>query len=321
MEDAAAAVNFEVVAAASRDLPRARDFASSHQIPRAYGSYRELFADREIDAVYISVPNSLHHEVTIQALRAGKHVLAEKPYSRHPEQVDEAFEVAESAGLLLMEGLMWRHSAQTCRFVELLPQVGELRSIRSTFSFVMTAKQDIRLQPALEGGAVMDLGCYVVSAARLAAGAEPIRVYSKHIGGPTGVDVQMSSMLTFPSGVVAQLQAGFGSTQRSLEAVGSAGTLTSYDPFLGKAGRLDLNGEPHAFEPLNAYRLEMENLSAAILGRGRPLLGRADAMGQALTIDALFRSAATDHAVSVEGRPLPDQSTPTGPAAAPGLTK
>jgi len=107
-------------------------------------------------------------------------------------------------------------------------------------------------------------------------------------------------LLTFPSGVVAEIVAGFTSTQRSLEAVGSKGTLVSRDPWLEQLGGLELNGRPEAFVPDDAYRLEMENLSAAILGNGQPLLGWADALGQARTIDALYQSAASGEAISLE---------------------
>ncbi|HEX7612458.1 MAG TPA: Gfo/Idh/MocA family oxidoreductase [Candidatus Limnocylindrales bacterium] len=301
LQDAGRAANFAVVAVGSRSRDRAAEFASRFGIPRVHGSYEALLDDPEVDAVYIGLPNSLHHPMTMQALAAGKHVLSEKPYSRHPEQVVEAFDAAEAAGLHLMEAFMWRHSAQTRRFMELLPEVGELQSIRSTFSFVMTKTSDVRLEPGLDGGALMDVGCYAVSGSRLVAGAEPVRVFGEQTLGPSGVDVRFSGMLTFPSGVVAEIVAGFTSNQRCLEAVGSKGTLLSHDPWLGQLGGIELNGRAEPVVPDDAYRLEMENLSAAILSRGQPLLGRADSLGQARTIEALYRSAASGKRVSLEG--------------------
>ncbi len=300
MQDAGRAANFSVVAAGSRNLDRAQEFASRFAIARAYGSYEALLADREVDAVYIGAPNSLHHPMTMMALAAGKHVLSEKPYSRHPEQVIEAFDAAEKAGLLLMEAFMWRHSPETRRFMELLPEVGELASIRATFSFVLDKATDVRLEPDLEGGALMDVGCYGVSGSRLIAGAEPVRVFGEQTLGPSGVDRRFSGMLRFPSGLVAEILSDFASSQRSLEAVGSKGTLMSRDPWLGQLGGIELNGRPQPVDTDDAYRLEMENLSAAILGHGKPLLGRADALGQARVIDALFRSAASGQAVSLQ---------------------
>lgn len=300
LQDAGRAANFIVVAAGSRSRDRAAEFASRFGIARVHGSYEALLADQEVDAVYIGVPNSLHHPMTMLAITAGKHVLVEKPFSRHPEQVVEAFDAAEAAGLVLMEAFMWRHSPQTRRFMELLPEVGQLQSIRSTFSFVMTKTRDARLEPGLDGGALMDVGCYPVSGSRLVAGAEPVRVFGEQTLGPSGVDVRFSGLLRFPSGVVAEIVAGFTSIQRSLEAVGSMGTLLSRDPWQGELGGIELNGRAEPVVLEDTYRLEMENLSAAILGRGRPLLGRADALGQARAIDALLRSAASGQAVSLE---------------------
>ena len=301
LQDAEHAANFSVVAVGSRSRDRAAEFASRFGIARVHDSYEALLADPEVDAVYIAVPNSLHHPMTMRALAAGKHVLSEKPYSRHPEQVVEAFDAAEAAGLVLMEAFMWRHSPQTRLFMELLPEVGELQSIRSTFAFAMTQTTDVRLEPGLDGGALMDVGCYAVSASRLVAGSEPVRVFGEQALGPSGVDEQFWGMLRFPSGVVAEIVAGFTSTQRSLEAVGSNGILLSRDPWQGELGGIELNGHPEPFVPDDAYRLEMENLSAAILGHGQPLLGRADAIAQARTIDALYRSAASGEAVPLEG--------------------
>ncbi len=302
LQDADRGTNFSVVAVGSRSRDRAAEFGSRFGIARVHGSYEALLADPAVDAVYIALPNSLHHPMTMLALAAGKHVLSEKPYSRHPEQVVEAFDAAEAAGLSLMEAFMWRHSPQTRRFMELLPEVGELQSIRSTFGFVMASTSDVRLEPGLDGGALMDLGCYTISGSRMVAGAEPVRVFGEQTLGPTGVDVRFSGLLRFPSGVVAEIVAGFTSTQRSLEAVGSKGTLVSRDPWQGELGGIELNGraEPVGV-PDDAYRLEMESLSAAILGHGQPLLGRADALGQARTIDALFRSAASGNPVSLAG--------------------
>ena len=301
LQDSGRAANFTVVAAGSRSLDRAREFAARHGIPKAYGSYEELLADPEIDAIYVGLPNSLHHPATLQVLAAGKHVLCEKPYTRHPEQVVEAFDAADKAGVLLMEAFMWRHSPQTRRFVELLPEIGELQSIRAAFAFVMTKTSDVRLEPALDGGALMDVGCYSVSGSRLVAGAEPVRVFGEQAVGPSGVDLRFSGLLTFGSGVVAEIVGGFTSIQRSLEAVGSRGTLLSRDPWQGELGGLELNGKAEMVGEDDQYRLEMENLSAAILGHEKPLLGRADALGQARAIEALYRSAATGKSVSLEG--------------------
>ena len=300
LREADRAANFSVVAVGSRSRERAAEFASKFRIARLHDSYGALLADPEVDAVYIDLPNSLHHPLTMQTLAAGKHVLCEKPYSRHPEQVVEAFDAAEAAGLVLMEAFMWRHAPQVRRFLELLPEVGELQSIRATFSFVLTDGADVRLDAGLDGGALMDVGCYCISGSRLVAAAEPSRVFGEQTLAPTGVDRTFAGLLRFPSGVVAEIVAGFTSDHRSLEAIGSEGNLLMRDPWLGEYGGIELGGRDVPVVPDDAYRLEMENVSAAILGNGQPLLGRTDALGQARAINALYRSAASGAAVSLE---------------------
>jgi D-xylose 1-dehydrogenase (NADP+, D-xylono-1,5-lactone-forming) len=303
MRDAGHASNAVVVAVGSRNRDRASQFASRFGITRVHGSYEALLADPEVDAVYIAVPNSLHHPLTMQAISAGKHVLVEKPYTRHPAEVAEAFDAADAAGLIVMEAFMWRHAPHVRRFMELLPEVGELKSIRATFSFVLTAKGDVRLDPDLDGGALMDVGCYCVSGSRLAAGADPVRVFGRQTLGSSGVDVGFSGLLEFPSGLVAEILAGFTFEHRSLEAIGSTGTLVMRDPWLAELGGMSLDGREIPVVDDDRYRLELENISAAILGKGQPLLGRSDALGQARTIEALYRSAATGEAVSLADRP------------------
>jgi len=300
MRDVARASNAVVVAVASRNRERAAGFASKFGIARVHGSYEALLADPEVDAVYIATPNSLHHPQTMQALAAGKHVLCEKPYTRHPELVTEAFDAADAAGLVLMEAFMWRHSTQVRRFMELLPEVGELQSIRATFSFVLTKEGDLRMDAGLEGGSLMDVGCYCVSGSRLVAGEEPALVFGRQTLAGSGVDAAFAGILQFPSGLVAEIVAGFTSEHRSLEAIGSRATLLMRDPWLGELGGMFLGDREIPVVDDDRYRLELENMGAAILGRGRPLLGRADALGQARTIDALYRSAASGEAVTLD---------------------
>jgi predicted dehydrogenase len=297
-EDGGQAANATIVAVASRDRDRAAEFAARFGIARVHGSYEDLLSDPDVDAVYIGVPNALHHALTMQALSAGKHVLSEKPYSRHPGEVVEAFDAAEARKLVLMEAFMWRHTPQVRRFMELLPEVGELQSIRATFSFVLTEPGDVRLDTRLDGGSLMDVGCYCVSGSRLVAGAEPVRVSGEQTLAPSGVDQTFSGLLRFPSGVVAEIAASFASNHRSLEAIGSKGNLLLRDPWLGEDGGIRLGDREIPVESDSGYRLEVENMSAAIMGDGLPLLGRADALGQARTIEALYRSAELGSAVS-----------------------
>jgi len=286
------------VAVGSRDLGRAQAFASEHGVARAHGSYEELLADPEVDAIYNPLPNSLHVEWSIKALEAGKHVLCEKPMSRHPDEVDRAFDVAEREGRVLEEAFMWRHHPQVARTRELIAagDIGDLRVIRAAFAFVAADPNDIRLQADLDGGGLMDVGCYCVSGCRTLASAEPVRGYAEYIPGGIGVDVALAATLRFPGDVVAHFDCGvsyLGGDQ--LEAVGSEGSVFLDDPWHGREAVIELrrNGLVERIEtgPANSYALELADFEAAVRGEDPPLLTRADAVAQARAIEALYTSA------------------------------
>ena len=283
----------DVVAVGSRTPSRAVAFAERHGIRRAHGTYEELLADPEVEAIYNALPNSLHHEWTLRSLAAGKHVLCEKPYSRHPAAVDEAFDAAEAAGLVLAEGYMWRHHPQVRALVESLPAIGELRTIRATFSYVQKGPADIRLRSDLDGGSLMDVGCYCVSGSRVVAGEEPDLVFGIGAAGPSGVDVRFTGVLQFPSGVVAEFTCGFLSDHHTLEAIGSGGSVRLTNPWKHQPASIVRDGVDTELETPNFYALELDDFSRAIRGEGRPLLDREDALGQSRTLDALLRSAET----------------------------
>jgi xylose dehydrogenase (NAD/NADP) len=288
----------QFVAVGSRDLGRAQAFATEHGITRAHGSYEELLADPEVDAIYNPLPNSLHVEWSIKALEAGKHVLCEKPMSRHPDEVDRAFDVAEREGRVLEEAFMWRHHPQVARTRELIAagDIGDLRVIRAAFAFVAADPNDIRLQADLDGGGLMDVGCYCVSGCRTLASAEPVRGYAEYIPGGIGVDVALAATVRFPGDVVAHFDCGvsyLGGDQ--LEAVGSEGSVFLDDPWHGREAVIELrrNGLVERIEtgPANSYALELADFEAAVRGEDPPLLTRADAVAQARAIEALYTSA------------------------------
>lgn len=289
----------ELLAVASRDPVHAEEYAAEWKIDRAYGSYEALLADPDVEAVYISLPNSMHHEWTMRALDAGKHVLCEKPYSRRAKEAVQAFDAAEREGLVLCEAFMWRHSPQTHKLLELLPEIGELQAIRATFGFVLEDETNVRMQAELDGGSLMDVGCYCVNAARLLAGEEPERVYGEQVVGPTGVDVRFTGMLRFPSGVLAELSSFFTAEHMSLEAIGTKGSLSLADPWHARRPLIVVNGEKVRLKRESSYRLELENVSEAIRGKGKLLLGRDDAVGQARTLEALYRSAESGEPVTL----------------------
>jgi D-xylose 1-dehydrogenase (NADP+, D-xylono-1,5-lactone-forming) len=293
----------DVIAVASRDAARAAAYARERGIERAYGSYEELLADPDVEAVYISLPNSLHVEWSIRALEAGKHVLCEKPLSRRAADVERAFDVAEESGRLLMEAFMYRHNPQTARLKELAEggTIGRLRLVRAAFSFPLTDGENVRLNSSLDGGGLMDVGCYCISGTRL-LGGEPERVYGEQVLGESGVDELFTGTMRLPGDVLAQFDAGLVLPVRDeLEAIGEDGSLFLDDPWHCKRPVIELRtaggAEEIAVEPADSYRLQLENMSDAIRGEAEPLLGREDAVGQARAIEALYRSAA-------EGRPV-----------------
>jgi D-xylose 1-dehydrogenase (NADP+, D-xylono-1,5-lactone-forming) len=294
----------EITAVASRDPARAAAYAREWDIPQAYGSYEELLADPEIDAIYNPLPNSMHVGWSIRALEAGKHVLCEKPLSRHPEDVERAFEVAERAGLVLSEAFMYRHNPQTARLVELVRggAVGEVRVVRAAFSFTITDVANIRLAADLEGGALMDVGCYCLSGSRLIAG-EPERLYGRAVW-EGGVDTIFAATLEFPGQVFAQFDCGFRLPDRDeLEVVGTEGSLFLDDPWHCRRPvievRRDGEVEEIALEPVDSYLLELEDLADAIRGAAEPFLGREESVAQARGIDALYRSAESGDPVTL----------------------
>jgi D-xylose 1-dehydrogenase (NADP+, D-xylono-1,5-lactone-forming) len=293
----------DLVAVASRDQARAEEYARRWKIERAYGSYEALLADPEVEAVYIPLPNTLHCEWSIAALEAGKHVLCEKPLSRHAADVEAAFNAAERTGFLLMEAFMYRHNPQTLKAKELVEQgaIGELRLVRSAFSYSLYDTGNIRLQTEVEGGSLMDVGCYNVSGSRL-FGGEPVKAYGEAWFGPSGTDWVFAGTLRFPGDVLATFDCGTAMAERDeLEAIGSEGSLFLDDPWHcinpGIELRRDDGVERIEVEHVDSYRLELENLSDAVRGKAEPLLGRDDAIGQARTLEAL-------HEAATSGRPV-----------------
>jgi xylose dehydrogenase (NAD/NADP) len=294
----------ELVAVASREQRRADEYAKSWEIPRAYGSYEALLEDPDVDAVYISLPNTMHCEWSIRSLEAGKHVICEKPFSRRPSDVEEAFDAAERSGRLLTEAFMYRHNPQTARLAALIRDgaIGELRVIRSAFSYSLYDPENIRLRTDVDGGSLMDVGCYCVSGSRLLAG-EPETVHGQAHTGPTGTDWVFAGVLRFPNDVLALFDCGTSLPERDeLEAIGTEGSVFLDDPWHATAPVIEVRRaddvERVQLDRVDSYRLELENLADAIAGEAPLLLGREDALGQARTIDALFRSAETGTSVS-----------------------
>jgi len=287
----------EVIGVGSRERARAEAYAQERGLERAYGGFDELLADPDVDAVYVALPNALHVEWAVRALEAGKHVLSEKPLTRDPREAERAFDAAERAGRILMEGFMYRHHPQTKRLVQLVRdgEIGELRLVRSHFSFTLDRPRDVRWERDLGGGSLLDLGCYCTNLMRTLAG-EPERVYAEQITAPSGVDVRFAATLRFAAGALGHFDCAFDLPRRiGFEAVGSEGSATMLQPFAEDEVTLEVRRGDELVssdtETANRYGREVDNFARAIAGEEPPLLDRHDSIGQARALDALLRSA------------------------------
>jgi xylose dehydrogenase (NAD/NADP) len=283
--------NSKLVALVSSDRTKLSELSKRYTGTRSYtyDQFDECLASEEVDAVYIALPNALHHEWTMRALAAGKHVICEKPYTRHAAEVKEAWDAAR--GLVLTEAYMWRHSAQTRLLLELLPEVGEVRSVHSTFAARLSRPDDPRWVRRLGGGALLDVGCYCVSAARLVLG-EPDAVHGEaRLRGE--VDAGFAGTLRFGD-VTATFQCALDATLLdTIEVVGTSGFLRVPHAFVRPPGVVVLNGEEHRVEPGDPYRAELDDFCAAIRGERPALVGYDEMLGQARALEALLRSAVT----------------------------
>ena len=291
-----------LVAVASRDAAKAASFATKHGIGRAYGSYEELLADKEIDVVYVSLPNSEHVTWALRAVEAGKHVLCEKPMHRDPAEVRRLYDTAERAGRVVMEAFMYRHHPDTQTLFRCVGKgdIGTVYHARAALSFSMPLDGNIRLDPTLHGGALMDLGCYAISALRILAG-EPTRVSGASCLAPSGVDMRTTAFMECQGGATTTFNCGMDLPGQScLEVIGSKGILRAEWPFFRPFFphidppkieiRVGLESTMLPLTDVNPYLLQVDNLSRAVRGEEQPLVGRSDAVAQARVIAALRRS-------------------------------
>ena len=312
----------ELIGVASRSRDTADRYAEEHGISKAYGSYEEILADPDIDVVYISLPNGLHTEWSLRCAEAGKHVLCEKPLALSVEEVDQLLEAADRCGVTIQEATMMRFHSQTSYVRNLIAQgaIGEVRMGRGLFTFTLERPGDIRLDPAMGGGSVWDLGSYCVSFARTVLQAEPLEVHAAQTTGPTGIDMSFSGHLKFPSGAFFHFFSSFASfTQIDADLLGTAGYLHLDLPWVNRenqpatvrlvseAGSKEASTfgdglgnrrtERRVFADVNAYQDEVESMAATVLDGADPVVTLQDSRANAAAITALYRSAR-------EGRPV-----------------
>jgi D-xylose 1-dehydrogenase (NADP+, D-xylono-1,5-lactone-forming) len=291
-----------LAAVASRDPERARAFAGRHGAPIVHDGYEALLADDRIDAVYIALPNALHAEWTVRALDAGKHVLCEKPLAMSVEEVDAIIAASERSGRIAVEAFMYLHHPQTLRAIEIAASgtLGDLQVVSSAFSFLLTYPDDPRVDAALGGGSLWDVGCYPVSISRRIAGTEPDAVAAFARFDDAGVDRTFVGQLRFPGGLLAHFESGFAAADRErVEIVGSDATLVVDHPFLpepdGPPPSLAIlrsgTREPIAVPSIDQYRAEVDDLQAAILDGAPPRVDLAFSRGSIATLVALDRAA------------------------------
>ena len=314
----------QLAAVGSRSHDSAATFAATYGIPVAHGSYEELLADNAVQAVYVSLPNTMHHEWTIKALRAGKHVLCEKPFAVNTAQSEEMFEVAEKAGLVLIEAFMYRAHPLTHALMASVQSgdIGELQLIRTSFCFRTTRTDgNIRFDPAMAGGGLMDIGCYCINFSRFFAGGEPSSVSVVALKHPGGVDQVAAGTMLFPKGIVAGFTCGMSvqadntaylcGTEGFIEvpipwkppAQGATYTIVrATPPRMDQAGLAAMKSTPNSGPRqtftidanMDLYGLEADDFAATVLDGKPPMLDRRDTLGNMRVLDEMRRQIGLD---------------------------
>jgi xylose dehydrogenase (NAD/NADP) len=308
--DLAKSTRGKVTAVGSRKLETARTFATTHLIPQAVGSYDELVRRTDVDAIYLSLPNSMHHEWTIAALRAGKHVLCEKPLTTCITEAEEMFDVAQKNGRVLVEAFMYRSHPQTLAIVDAVNSgaIGEVKSIRTSFCYrTARVENNIRFKPELNGGAMMDIGCYCINFSRLFAGQEPSDVSAHARFHASGVDEIAAAVLKFPSGVLATFICGMSLQADNTATIsGSEGYIeipVPWKPGANAQWHLGYSAPPlmDKLQGLHAgtipprqtftttatsgpYAMEADDFAAAVLDGVAPRVSPADSLGTMRTL-------------------------------------
>jgi xylose dehydrogenase (NAD/NADP) len=296
----------QLAAVASRTQESADQYAREWQIARAHGSYEALLADPEIDVIYNSLPNRFHAEWTIKAVEAGKHVLCEKPLALNTDEVDAVQAAARKHGRVVMEAFMYRHHPQTLKVLELVKSgsLGTLKLVRGSFSFFLSREGDVRLDPALGGGSIWDIGCYPINYTRSILGENPLEVFGWQVTSPTGIDEVFVGQLRFDHNVYTQFDCSFVIPLRwSMEIAGSEGTLNIPSPFKPGLDEKIYLTRGDQTETINIpgqelYIGEVENMADAILLGKEPRISLEDSRANVKVITSLLESARVGKPVS-----------------------
>jgi predicted dehydrogenase len=304
------------VAVGSRAIETAKHFAQTHELDRFYGTYDALLADREVDAIYVSLPNTLHHEWTIRALRAGKHVLCEKPFAMSVAEAQEMFDAAKRAGKLVVEAFMYHSHPVTDAIKRAIADgaIGRLQLIRASFCYrTIRTDVNVRFKPELGGGGLLDTGCYCVNFARTFAQAEPTRISVFGRMHHTGVDDLVVANLEFPGGIFALFSIGTQVQANNVaQLCGSEGYIeipvpwkppqlrAEYSIAYSAPPRMDnlttsapTTAPPrktfHVDAPATLYALEADDFAATVLDGRPPRITEADTIGNTRVLDEMRR--------------------------------
>ncbi len=288
-------------AVGSRSLAKAQEFAKRHGFARAHGSYEDLLADGEVDAVYIATPHPQHREPVLAAAAAGKHILCEKPMGVTPAECEEMIAAADKAGVVLLEAFMYRLHPQTQRLNELVSGgvIGRLRTVRSTFCYGLGDDYNVRIDRDLRGGGLYDVGCYCINFSRMIAGGEPDEIAATWtLGAKTGVDETLAASLHFPNGVLAVFDVGIrGAGSGQAELLGTEGTIFVPEPWKPAADHAEIivrrQGRPEEVVAIeqggHIFALEADHIAEVIAGESGPLIPAQNAVGNAAVLDTLWR--------------------------------
>lgn len=300
----------ELVAVASRDLAKAKEYAAKWKIPHAFGDYQSMLASGQVDAVYLSLPNHLHAEWSIRALQAGVHVLCEKPLATSLQEVDVMIAASQQSGRVLAEAFMYRHHPQTKIVGEWVRsgRLGEVTLVRGDFNYVLNDRDvNVRMRPEYGGGCLWDVGVYPLSFAQFIFGGPPQRVFGVQQIGDKGVDETFAAQMTYANGGIAQIGASFRTPfYISTDIFGTLGRLSLNRPFVDMQKGRHLVFYPNQGSPKEIpvpekelYLGEVEDMHAAILDGAPPYLSLQETRDHVRTVLALYTSARTAAVVNL----------------------
>jgi xylose dehydrogenase (NAD/NADP) len=299
----------ELVAVASSSMEKAKAYVKEWEIPQAFGSYQEMLDSGAVDAVYISLPNHLHAEWSIKALKAGAHVLCEKPFAITLDEVDSMIATQKETGLVLAEAFMYRHHPQTKIAGEMVHSgmLGEISMVRGAFDYAFDNRENVRLVPEWGGGCLWDVGVYPLSFAQYVMGGPPQWVMGAKWPGDTGVDETFVGQMGYTGNRFAQISSAFRTPFHTfMEMIGTEGRLQINNPFIGiDDGQMIFYPKDREAEVIPVpreylYQGEVEDMQVAILDSAEQYLSLEETRNHVKTVLALYESAKTNKVITLQ---------------------